>query len=154
MNINEASSFLENLIKETDKKSEIKFYKNFVNILLSLKNMNITEEQVILIEKKLEELDLTSIEQKKFKYLKGRFLKFTIYLEKEFSFVQEEYYLSLGVGLGICFGIGLGAALGLNFGIANDTTTGMLFGMFIGGMVGKYMDIKAKKENRVLGIKK
>jgi len=70
MKIKDTINFIESLIDNTKKKSEIKFYKIFNNVLLSLENKKLNKDKIILIENKLEELNLTLNQEKRVKYIK------------------------------------------------------------------------------------
>ena len=70
MKITEVIEYLENLIEKSDKKSEINFYQRFIQILKSLQNLDLPKDKINLIENKLEELDLQSIQEKQLRYLK------------------------------------------------------------------------------------
>ena len=51
--------------------------------------------------------------------------------------------------MGLIFGMALGAAI---FRDGGGSSTGMCFGIFIGYIIGKYMDKEAAKQNQVLKI--
>ena len=50
MKLDEASAFFKNLIIESDNKTEIKIYKNFISIFTDLNNRDLSEEQLKSIE--------------------------------------------------------------------------------------------------------
>ena len=60
MTIINAITFFESLLNKTNKKSEIKIYKDFITILSNLKYRELTEQQYHSIEKELKILDLKS----------------------------------------------------------------------------------------------
>ena len=68
MTITEAIVFFDNLLKSTDKKREIKVYRNFITILSNLKRRNLAAEDLQLIEDELKRLDLKSNPKNKRKY--------------------------------------------------------------------------------------
>jgi len=154
MKLSEALDFLENLIEETNNKSESKIYQGFINVLSNLKNRELTEQQVNSIELKLDSLDLSANSKNRKKYLNRKFTEFTTYLKKEFSFVTAGYYTGIGMIYGMIFGPGLGLVLGTAFGGGTGTGIGLSIGagigMVFGMMFGAAKDAEAKKQNRVL----
>ena len=149
MNIKEASDFLNKLISETDKPSEIKVYQNFIDILTALKNRDLTQEEIRSIEEELDILKLKDYPENKKKYLRRKRDKFKEYLNTEFSLITEGYYTGIGLALGICFGVAIGASI---FGPSSGSSLGISLGMVIGLIIGRTLDDKAKKENRVLKV--
>ncbi|NQW36145.1 MAG: hypothetical protein HQ471_03975 [Flavobacteriales bacterium] len=150
MNLTETLIFFENLLITTDKKSEIKIYKSFIEILSDLKNRNLSDYQYQLIDEKLNSFEFKTDYKNKRKQFKKKLTDFKKFLISEFSLIQEGYYTGLGIGIGMCFGLALGASI---FGAGSGMTNGMMFGMFIGLIIGRNIDNKAKKEGRVLKTK-
>jgi len=162
MNIEEAIKFFKNLITETDVKSEIKVYEKFVAILSQLEDKDLSEEQLLGVEHKLEEFDVDIPRENRKKYYRKKLAEFSNYLKRELSLLSKEYYttigmsigMSLGMSLGMTFGVVFGSASGGDSGILNGLIYGMTFGMMIGMSIGlalgASMDAKAKKEGRVL----
>jgi hypothetical protein len=150
MTINEASEFLNSLIAETDKKSEIKVYQNFLGILAALNNKELTPEELRSIDEELELLKLKEYPENKKKYLKQKLNEFKKYLKAESSFISEGYYTAIGLSLGMCFGVAPGISV---FGPESGVALGISFGMIIGLIIGRIIDSKAEKHNRVLKTK-
>ena len=65
------------------------------------------------------------------------------HLQKQHKLVTEGQYIGIGLAIGAGVGAALGAALG-NSGI------GPAIGVAIGLAIGKYLDNKAKKEDRII----
>lgn len=149
MTINDATNFLESLLIQIEKKSEIKLYKNFIGILYDLKNRNLTKEQMRSIEEELELLKLKEIPANKKKYMTRKLSDFKKYLKQEFSLISEGYYTASGVALGTSFGIVVGSMFKETIGVS----MGLGFGMILGLIIGKTMDLQAEKQNRVLKTK-
>ena len=147
--INDATNFFENLLTQTEKKSEIKLYKNFIGILFDLKNRNLTKEQIRSIEEELELLKLNEIPLNKKKYVTRKLNEFKKYLKEEFSLISEGYYTGIGLALGTSFGIVIGTMFKETIGVS----MGLGFGMLLGLIIGKTMDLQAEKQNRVLKTK-
>jgi hypothetical protein len=153
MKIQETIEFLTNLIEKTNKKWEINFYRSFIKMLESLSAKKLSEDKIKWIEIKLEELDLQSIQVKKHRDLKKKFLKLTTYLEVEFKLIQEGHYTSLGIVFGMIFGLVMARSFWLEFGMWNETTGGLILGMSLWSIIWYFLDKKAEKDNRVLKIK-
>ncbi|MFC1962222.1 hypothetical protein ACFLWN_04180 [Chloroflexota bacterium] len=74
----------------------------------------------------------------------GNFLK---HLQKEHKLVRPGYYMGIWSGIGFGFGAAIGVALeqlGLSAGI------GTVLGIMLGLVIGRYLDKKAKQEDRVI----
>ena len=110
-----------------------------------------TEIEIQSIETFLSQLELTILPKYKRIYFRRKLRKFKEYLIEEFSLITKGHYATLGIGLGMTFGVAIGASV---FGEASGVSTGMMFGMFLGFIIGRYKDLEAEKENRVLKIKK
>jgi len=149
MTINNTISFFESLLNKTNKKSEIKIYKDFITILSNLKYRELTEQQYHSIEKELDSLKLKSNPNKKKRYFGKQLNEFKKYLKDELSLISEGYYAAIGIGLGMSFGVAIGASFGESIGIA----LGISFGMIIGLVIGRNKDIEAEKQGRVLKTK-
>ena len=156
MNITEASDFFKNLISKTANPIESKVYQKFIDLLLEIKNKDLKEKDIKLIEKKLAQLQLKILSEKGKSHFKNDYRKFKNSLISEFSLIPKNYYTTLGIGLEIALGTGLGLSFGIPFGMPMGMIYGMTAGStigIIGGLIfGKYKDTQAKKENRVLNI--
>lgn len=153
MKIKDTIDFIEGLMNDNQKKTERKFYKTFLDLLLSLQQKELHKEKIKLIENKLDELDITLIHEKRAKYLKWKHTLFTQFLEKEFSLILQWHYVWLGMVYWMLIGLAVAGITWLEFGMASESTGGLVGGMFIGILVGSMMDSIAVKENRVLIIK-
>ena len=149
MTINDTIKFFESLLIQTDKKSEIKIYENFIATLSDLSDRELTEEQFQSIEIALETLNLKSNPKNKKRYFSKKLNEFKKYLQKELSLISEGYYTAICMSMGMCFGVAFGASFGESTGIA----LGVSFGMLIGLTIGRVMDAEAKKQGRVLKTK-
>ena len=140
MTITETSQFFEKLLKQTDRKREIRVYKGFITILTNLKNRKLSEKQVSLIENELKTFTLKSNPKNKRRYYSKQLNIFKEFLKAEFSLISEGYYTAIGVAIGTSFG-------------ASGNGIGLALGMCIGIIIGRYKDTAAEKENRVLKTK-
>ena len=148
MTITETSQFFEKLLKQTERKREIRVYKGFIKILTNLKNRKLSEKQVSLIENELKTFTLKSNPKNKRRYYSKQLNIFKEFLKAEFSLISEGYYTAIGMSLGMCFGVAIGTSFG-----ASGNSIGLAMGMFIGLIIGRHKDMEAEKENRVLKTK-
>ena len=139
---------INDLIKKTDDKNEKKIYNTFSNIIISIENLNLTEKQLLLILNKIEELNLSSIQGKKIKYLKVKLEEFKKFLKDDLSLVQEGYYIWIWMTIWMLFWMMLGISLGFEFGMGDETTWWLITGMIVWMLIWSIMDSKTKKENR------
>ena len=139
MKLDEASAFFKNLIIESDNKTEIKIYKNFISIFTDLNNRDLSEEQLKSIEEKLDSLNFNENSDNRKKHFKQKLNLFVGYLKEKLSLISKGYYTAIGMSLGMSFGVAFGAAF-------KNVSYGLIFGMLIG--IAK--DSKAKKEGKVL----
>ena len=149
MTIKETREFLKNLINESSERREIKIYNKFIGILMSLEKRNFSTYQIELIEKELTVLNLKQPTKNRKKYIRKKLSEFVQYLESEYSIILEGHYTDLGLKMGLVFGMALGVFI---FKDSGGSSTGMCFGIFIGYIIGKYMDKEAAKQNQVLKI--
>jgi hypothetical protein len=148
MTIIETTQFFEKLLNQTDRRREIKVYKTFITILTNLKNRDLSADQLSLIESEIKALKLNSNPNNKRRYYSKMLTNFTKFLKTEFSFISEGYYTAIGMSLGMCFGVAIGTTFG-----ASGNAMGLALGMIIGLAIGRYKDMEAEKENRVLKTK-
>ncbi len=141
MKIKEALSFFLELKRNTEKKAELKLYNKYIGILFDLTNRDLTESQVSLVEKKIKELDFKGEYKNKNKFLSKKLFEFLKFLKDKFNLILEGHYTSYGLVFGMLFGF----VVGFYF-----EWFSMLSGMAIGMIAGMIMDLKAKKEGRVL----
>ena len=146
MKISDAINHFQVLANKTDNRRHRKVCDKFVGILSDLKNHDLTDEQVLLIEKKVEELNLTGGTENTTRTLNKNLRIFINYLKQQLSLVTKGYYTALGLTFGVALGVALAPTLERQLGIPIS----MGIGMLIGVAVGKYLDNKAEKENRVL----
>jgi hypothetical protein len=145
MTITEATIFFNELLKNSDSRREIKVYKEFITILTNLKSRDFTEVQLVLIEDTIAKMNLESNPGKKRRYFSKQLSEFKKFLKTNFSLITEGYYATLGMSLGMCFGLAIGTSLE---GAGN--TTGLLLGMIIGYAFGRKKDKEAMEDNNVL----
>lgn len=154
MNLNDTSELLKVLLSQTDKKSEKKVYTCFIRTLSSLNKMNLTENQLQLIQEKLSSLNLKATTKNRKKYFKQRFSEFKAFLKSEFSFTTDKYYTEMGMIYGMIFGTGIGLSIGTAidpaFGTSIGLSIGISIGMVLGMVYGPSKDAEAKRQGRVI----
>ncbi|MGB0369009.1 MAG: hypothetical protein ACPGD8_06360 [Flavobacteriales bacterium] len=146
MKLNAALNQFEALASNTNSKRERKVHDKFVGIFSDLINRDLTEEQILSIEEKVDELELQMAHSTSWWKLRRKLSSFTQHLQNELSLVTAEYYTALGLTFGVALGVALAPMLERLFGISISMGIGMLIGL----IVGQYLDAKAAKENRVL----
>lgn len=144
MTLLEAIDHFENLLSETSKKSEIKVYNEYIQILRSLEKKNLSETEIQSIEEKLDALDLNSVVTNNKRFFNQALTQFKKYLKDTHSFTSKGYYTSIGVGLGASFGVLAGIVLLSNFERSLGISLGISLGLLIGLVIGRNMDLKAK----------
>lgn len=150
MKIDIAIDLFEGLKNRTDKKSEIKIYTKFQNILISIKKKGIEESELKAIEEKLDTLELNSQPNKPSRFFRKKFNALVSFLQKEFSYVQVAYYRNLYMALGMSFGVAIGASMGASFDQSSGTALGLILGMTIGIVLGEAKDKESEKDGLVL----
>ena len=150
MTLKNAFNFFESLVSETSKKSEIKVYQEFIQIINGLEKKNLSEDEIQSIEIELDRLNLKSNPENRKKYFKKTLSKFEKYLKDTFSLTSKGYYTNLYSGLGLSFGLLFGVAILSNLERSLGISLGLIGGMLIGLIIGRNMDSKAVAEGRVL----
>ncbi|MFT5054831.1 MAG: hypothetical protein ACI97X_001864, partial [Oceanospirillaceae bacterium] len=146
MKISLALNHFQVLVSKADNKRERKVLKKFVGVLAGLKDRNLTEKQVLSIEKKMDDLNLNSSLAITRRKLGKKLTTFVNYLKDQLSLATQGYYTALGLTLGVALGLCLVPTLERQMGISINMGLGMILGL----IVGQYLDKKAEKENRVL----
>ncbi|MFT5280130.1 MAG: hypothetical protein ACI9P8_001770 [Bacteroidia bacterium] len=146
MKISLALNHFQVLVSKADNKRERKVLKKFVGVLAGLKDRNLTEKQVLSIEKKMDDLNLNSSLAITRRKLGKKLTTFVNYLKDQLSLVTRGYYTALGLTFGVALGLCLVPTLERQMGISINMGLGMILGL----IVGQYLDKKAEKENRVL----
>jgi hypothetical protein len=150
MKLQDALNYFKNLKAETKKKSEIKVYQNFIQLLTNLEKRDLSDLEVQSIEQKLDALYLKSTTSKNRKYLSKAFGQFQNYLKDTFSLTTKNYYTKLGIGLGASFGVVFGVVVLSNFDRSLGISYGISLGMLIGLIIGTNLDSQAKAAGRII----
>ena len=122
---------------------EIKNYRHFSDLLVELEAKNLESPDVDKIGVVLSAFVASDGSLVSFKLFKKQVAKFTYFLQTEFKFTAPNYYMQIGIGVGLCFGVTFGTMFNMGLGLS--------IGMALGLVVGKYLDNLALKEGRVIG---
>ena len=150
MKLKNAMIFFENLVAETSRKSEIKVYQEFIQIITSLEKKGLTENEIQSIEMKLDNLNLKSNSVNRKKYFKKAINDFKKYLKDTFSLTTKGYYTTFYGGLGLVFGLLFGVAILSNLERSLGISLGLTGGMVIGSIMGRSKDAQAKTSGKML----
>lgn len=149
MKIKETLNFFLSLKNDSVEKSEIKIYNKYIGILSDLKDRDLTQNQIKLIESELENLNLKVESENRKKYLSKKLSEFEKILKDQLALISEGYYAGIGAGTGIflgsIFSMLFQSTLG-TYSLLIGINGGMILGMILGGI----LDSEAKKQGRVL----
>ena len=150
MTLQDAYNFFKSLKTETTKKSEIKVYNQFIEILKKLKNREFTTDEIQSIEVELDSLNLKSNPKNRKNYFKKALSKFEKHLKDSFSLTSKAYYTELGIALGASFGILFGVVFLSSWERSMGISLGLIIGSGIGGAIGRSIDSQAKAAGKML----
>ncbi len=150
MTLKNAFNFFESLVSETSKKSEIKVYQEFTQIITGIENKNLSESEIQSIETELDSLNLKSNPENRKKYFKKALSKFETYLKDTFSLTSKGYYAKLYGALGLSFGLLFGVAILSNLEHSLGISLGLIGGMVVGSLIGREKDAQAKATGKML----
>ncbi len=134
--------FLKKRLSKTTVKSEIKTLENFIRILNTLKEKELTPEQIEGIESYIKYLELEKIPSFSNEMYIQKLRKFKKYLKTKFRFAPNWYYSNIGISFTIAFVIGIVATNGLRIEF-------ILLGLTIVAAC-VFMDLRIKKQGRAL----
>ena len=150
MKLKNALQLFENLVSGTNEKSEIKIFQEFIQILNSLKEKNLSEAEIQLIETKLDTLELNSAHTRSKKHFSKALKLFKQYLKATFSLTSKGYYTNLGLALGSSFGILFGIVILSRFERSLGIALGISLGMIVGLTIGRNLDAQAKAADKMV----
>jgi len=150
MTLKNTFTFFENLVTETSKKSEIKVYQEFIQIITGLEKRGLSESEILAIETELNSLNLKSNPDNRKKYFKKALSKFEKYLKDTFSLTAKGYYTKLYAGLGLSFGLLFGVAIFSNLERSLGISLGLIGGMIVGSIIGRQKEAQAEAAGKVL----
>lgn len=144
MTLKNAVTHFKSLVAETTKKSEIKVYQEFIQILSSLEKRDLSETEIQAIEAELEALDVNSASTHSNKHYKKALQQFKKYLKDTFSLTTKGYYTNMGVGLGTSFGVLFGVVVLGSFERSMGISLGISLGMLMGLLIGRHLDAQVE----------
>ena len=150
MTLKNAINFFESLKTETAKKTEIKVYTQFIEIIKKLENREFTTNEIQSIEMELDRLEIKSNPENRKKFFKKALTQFENYLKDTFSLTSKGYYTNTSVSLGILFGVAFGVLIGERFEKSLGVSFGICMGLFIGAYIGRRKDAQAKAAGNML----
>lgn len=150
MTLKNAFNFFESLVSETSKKSELKVYQEFTQIITGIENKDLSESEIQSIETKLDSLNLKSNPENRKKYFKKALSKFETYLKDTFSLTSKGYYTKLYGALGLSFGLLFGVAILSNLERSLGISLGLIGGMVVGSILGREKDAQIKAAGKML----
>ena len=149
MTLQEASNFIENSLRKTTQKSEMKIYEKFLYVINALRNRDFSNDEIQSIEAELSRLNLESKILKGKRPLKKTLEEFKDFLKDKYSLISKNYYTNIGVSMGAAFGVTVGVVFGERFEKSLGLALGISLGMLIGAYIGGKKDTKAMNEGRV-----
>jgi len=150
MTLKNAKELLKSLLSETHKKSEIKVYREFIQILSGLEERNLSEAEIQSIESKLDDLQLDSIPTNQRRFAKKALIQFKKFLKDTYALTTRGYYTNLGIGLGSSFGVLFGIVFLAGFERSLGISAGISLGLLIGLVIGRQMDIQASASGKMV----
>lgn len=147
MTLQDALTYFKNL---ASKKSEIKVYQHFIQVLTSLQNRDLSDPERAAIEQELDALDLNSASSHSHAYVTKALKQFQKFLKDAFSLTTKNHYTNIGLGLGMSFGVVFGILFFSNLERSLGVALGISLGMVIGLIIGRTLDSQAKAAGRMI----
>lgn len=147
MTLKNALDYFKRLVSETNNKSEIKVYQEFIHILSSLEESNLPETEIQSIETVLDAHDLSSTNKNHLNKVLKQFKK---KLRDSFSLTTRGYYTNIGIILGSSFGAVFGILFLSNLERSLGISLGIAIGMLFGLIIGRNLDAQAKASGKMI----
>lgn len=150
MTLKNAIEHFEQLIDNTNKKSTIRLYMDFLQLLDALDRRCLSPAKLRLVEDRLASLDLEErfeLNRKHFRYVLSEFKRF---LNVELSIVPKGYYTSLGVVYGGAVGLILGMFNLSGMDPALDLVMSISIFTVIGELVAVYLEHAARTSGKLI----
>ena len=138
--------FFKKLLSKTNKKTEVKIFKNYISLLTELKKKELAEEQYTTIESYLKFLELEKIPSYSIDLYKDRLKKFKKHLKSNLKFVPNNLYGSLSISFAVPFAISFWVQKNLS--TQFKLIVSILCIMIIA--IGHFVDYRIKKQGRSL----
>jgi F0F1-type ATP synthase assembly protein I len=150
MTLENAFTFFESLEAKASRKSELKVYQEFIQILTSLEKKDLSENDIQSIEAELDSLHLKSNPENRKKYFNKTLNDFKKYLKETFSLTTKGYYTAFYGSLGLVFGLLFGVAILSNLERSLGISLGLIAGMVVGSIMGRNKDAQAEAAGNIL----
>lgn len=150
MTLKNTISFFENLIAGSTKRSEIKVFNEFIDVLKKLEQRAFTTKEMQSIEVALDRLDLKSHPENRKKFFQSALNQFRAFLKDEFSLTPNGYYMNLSVSSGMLLGVIAGVLIGQRFERSLGISLGVCLGLFLGAFIGRRLDAQVKAAGNML----
>ncbi|SHH26888.1 helix-turn-helix domain-containing protein [Winogradskyella jejuensis] len=136
--------FLKKQLSKTNKKSEIKTFETFIELLEKLKEKDLTPQQIEGIESYIKYLELEKIPSFSNEMFKKKLTKFKRYLKDKLRFVPNGYYTTWAASFALAFAVGFSVQSKIDYsikiGVISVALLVICFGIFL--------DFKMKKQER------
>lgn len=143
MTLKKALDYFKSIVSKTSNKSEIRIYKEFIRILTSLEERDLSVSEIKAIETELKRLNLDDAVDHNKRYYKKALTQFEKFLKDTFSLTSKGYYTKIGIALGMTFGLLFGVVILSHLERSMGIALGVSLGMFVGLLIGRYLDAKA-----------
>lgn len=150
MTLKNALNHFERLASETNNKSELKIYHEFIQIISNLRQKELSATEIQSIEAALDELDLSAGTSNYKRYHIKALRHFKTYLKDTFSFTTKSYFTETGIAFGSGFGIVFGNILIPGTEGSMGIALGLALGTAIGLIIGGYLDAQAKASGKMV----
>ena len=140
--------FLKKQLSKTNDKSEIKTFEKFIAILQSLKEKDLSPEQIDGIESYIQFLELEKIPSFSNEMFKQKLTKFKKYLKNKLHFVPNNYYTTWTASFGLSFAVGFAVQNNLD----NSIKIGVVSVALVIIGIGIIMDIRMKRQERTFSF--
>lgn len=136
--------YLKKQLSKTHEKSEIKTLEKFVALLQSLREKDLSPEQIEGIESYLQYLELEKIPSFSHEMYQKKLGKFKKYLKNKLRFVPNNYYTTWTSSFGLSFAVGFAVQNAIDYQIKIGVVSAALVLISIGVI----MDFRMKKQER------
>jgi hypothetical protein len=147
MTLENAIQHFEQLADESESRTEIILYLDFLQLLDLLSNKSLTTEQVYLIEEKLSRLDLEPNQRFNKYHFRQALFAFKVFLNRKLSLTVRGYYKYLG----IVYGGAIGLLLGIFSFSEYEQSVGVVLGISLGAVIGEIFATKLENQAKDIG---
>lgn len=140
--------FLKKQLSKTNKKSEIKTFEKFIDILNKLKEKKLSQKQIEGIESYIKYLELEKIPSFSNEMFQQKLIQFKKYLKNKMRFVPNNYYTIWASSFAISFAVG--------FSVQNKIDLNIKIGVISAALllivIGIILDARIKKQERAFSF--